>query len=55
LASCGKDKLVITYPIDPSEMVDFLENKVGKNFTKLEWNTYINEDIAYEKTIPKLN
>jgi len=55
LASCGKDKSVITYPIDPSEMVEFLENKVGKNLTKLEWETYINKDIEYEKTIPKYN
>jgi WD40 repeat protein/energy-coupling factor transporter ATP-binding protein EcfA2 len=54
LASCGKDKTVRTYPIVPSELVKYLQNKVSRNLTQTEWNTYISSDVDYVKTIPKI-
>jgi hypothetical protein len=48
LSSCGKDKLVITYPIDPLEIVKFLEENVGKNLTQAEWDTYVSPDLQNE-------
>lgn len=51
LVSCGKDKSVRTYIIQPSKMVNYLETKVNRNFTNNEWNYFIGSDIPYELTI----
>ena len=53
LISSGKDKLVVLYLIDQNKLVSILEERVGRNFTKEEWNNYVNKEVEYEKTIDK--
>jgi WD40 repeat protein/energy-coupling factor transporter ATP-binding protein EcfA2 len=53
MASSGKDKTVRLYPIVPSEIADRLEKSLSRSFTKEEWNSFIGNDIPYEKTVGK--
>lgn len=51
LSSCSKDKSVRIYPLNPENIIMFIEEKVGRNFTSKEWETYIGKDVDYEQSI----
>jgi WD40 repeat protein/energy-coupling factor transporter ATP-binding protein EcfA2 len=46
----GVDQTIHAYPTDFEVMKDILCGKVTRNMTKDEWNTFVAEDLPYEKT-----
>jgi WD40 repeat protein/energy-coupling factor transporter ATP-binding protein EcfA2 len=51
IASCSRDKSVRTYPANIETMLAVLRKNVKRNLTLSEWNSYISEDIEYQKTL----
>lgn len=46
-----KEDRIILWPIKTSDMASSVKKQIKRNFTKEEWNTYIGNDIPYEKTL----
>lgn len=52
LISCGADKSVRVWEINPDHLYAKIVGNVRRNFTSEEWNTYIGKDVSYQKIIP---
>nr|WP_295931610.1 hypothetical protein [uncultured Dyadobacter sp.] len=52
LISCGADKSVRVWDINPDQLYARIIQNVKRNFTTDEWNTYIGKDVSYQKIIP---
>lgn len=46
----GVDQTIHAYPTDFEVMTNILCGKAGRNMSQEEWNTYVKEDLDYEKT-----
>lgn len=46
----GTDQTIHAYPTDFEVMTNILCEKAGRNMSQEEWNTYVKEDLDYEKT-----
>lgn len=53
IAGC-KDNLIRVYPTKSSTMADQICSKISRNMSQKEWNTYVGQDIPYEKTCSSL-
>lgn len=46
----GTDETIHAYPTNFEVMTNILCEKAGRNMSQEEWNTYVKEDLDYEKT-----
>ncbi len=46
----GVDETIHAYPTNFEVMTNILCEKAGRNMSQEEWNTYVKEDLDYEKT-----
>jgi hypothetical protein len=50
ITSSNNNDLLYYWPTRSEYMVDQMCKYISRNMTKNEWDTYVGEDIEYEKT-----